>query len=137
MGGSGSLAGSCGLPGAAACQLVAFAAASLVAFLGHLLAACFPKHSMHTCAKWHLSPFLQPLALKRKQIGCPSGVLSEPSLSFLAPLPTLPLPFPLPLAPLRPFLVGGRSTLAFQGCGRLACRASGVVKLCSFPALQL
>ena len=51
-------------------------------------------------------------------MGLPSGVLSEPSFSFLAPLPSLPLPFPF--APLRPFLVGGCSVLAFQGCGRLA-----------------
>ena len=62
-------------------------------------------------------------------MGLPSGVLSEPSLSFLAPLSSLPFPLPLAPLPLWGFLSGGCSVLAFQGCGRLACRASGVVKL--------
>ena len=40
-----------------------------------------------------------------KADGLAIGVLSEPSFSFQAPLPSLALPFLL--APLRPFLVGG------------------------------
>ena len=49
---------------AAVGQFLALAAESaLDAFCGHSLAGCLPKHSMHTCAKWHLAPFLQPLAL--------------------------------------------------------------------------
>ena len=45
-------------------QFLALAVPSaFAAFCVHSLAGCLPKHSMHTCAKWHLAPFLQPLAL--------------------------------------------------------------------------
>ena len=58
--GGGAGSGSCTTTG----QFLALAALSaLAAFCGHSLAGCLPKHSMHTCAKWHLAPFLQPLAL--------------------------------------------------------------------------
>ena len=58
--GGGAGSGSCTTVG----QFLALAAPSVLAvFCGHSLAECLPKHSMHTCAKWHLAPFLQPLAL--------------------------------------------------------------------------
>ena len=51
-------------PGGAEGQFLALAAESALDVLcGHSLAGCLPKHSMQTCAKWHLAPFLQPLAL--------------------------------------------------------------------------
>ena len=69
-------------------QFLALLAPSVLAgFCGHWLAGCLPKHSMHTCAKWHLGAILASFGVvaeaDRLAFRCPIGARFE-LLSALA-----------------------------------------------------